>query len=243
MKTLIGLSLAVLLAVPAFAQTPIADIKYVDGDCVSPYVGMQVTVRGIVKNLDELGTSGPCVIEDDTGGILFYDYPIVDFFAVGDDVTVTAWLDQYNGLLELVDEPDVGTPPTVVINSSGNPTDPNIVAPNEAMSETWEGSLLRCDCVFFHDADGVTMFNYTHTFEDAYDNIGVVYEDSSTDLGTMVIPYGWVDVIGVGGQYDSDDTDGLCQGYQMMPRGTQDIIFGASPTEKTSWSSVKELYR
>jgi len=242
MKTLIGLSIAVLLAAPAFAQTDISIAKGVDANCVTLYQDMQITVRGIIKVAGELGSSGPATIEDATGGIMFYEWPIADLVASGDDVTVTAWIDQYNGLIELVDEPGVGTPPTIVLNSTGNNVDATIVLPHVAMSETWEGSLVRCKNVFFHDADDSTMFNYTHVFEDAYGNLGVLYEDSSTDLGTMVIPGGWVDVRGAIGQYDGEGPS-LCEGYQLIPRGVRDIIMQPSATKKASWSSVKALYR
>jgi hypothetical protein len=58
-----------------------------------------------------------------------------------------------------------------------------------------------------------------------------------------IIPMGLVNVIGCHGQYDTSGPDYCDAGYQVMPRGFDDIIEGASATEGVTWGGMKTLYR
>jgi hypothetical protein len=230
---------SLFIASAAFAQTPIIDIRNdLDANCYPANLGALVTIEGLVVCGTELGSAGPAFIEDATAGIAFYFWP--QPFTTGDYVTLTAYVDMFNGLLQLADEPGTGEDPTWVIHSSGNPVTPNTITIPE-IGEANEGKLVRLECVFFHDAG--TPWAGSHTFEDADGNLGTVYIDSSTGMRDAIIPMGLVNVIGCHGQYDSSGPDYCDAGYQIMPRGFDDIIEGASATEGVTWGGMKTLYR
>ncbi len=239
MKTTVGVLLALLILAPAAYATDIAVITAVDANCYPLYYGAQVTIEGLVVSGTELGSAGPAYIEDATGGVAFYFYPMP--FVTGDYVELTSWVDFYNGLIELADEPGVGTPPTWTIMSSGNPVTPHVLT-IPALNEAAEGLLVKCESVFFPEADGVATFSYTHSFQDGDGNVGTMYTDTSTDIDGTIIPMGCIDLVGCVGQYDNSGPE-YCDGYQVIPRSLADIMFGASATEKATWSGVKSLYR
>jgi hypothetical protein len=236
-KALSLLALAGLLIAPAAYATDIATVREVDEYCYPVYFGYQVTIEGLVKCGNELGSAGPAYIEDNTAGIAFYFWPMP--FVTGDYVTLTAWVDFYSGLIELADDPATGDPPTWTVISSGNLVEPNVITIPE-MGEENEGKLIKIMCVFFHDAGGT--FSYTHTFEDADGNVGTLYVDSSTDVIDQPIPEGWVNITGCHGQYDNEGPD-YCQGYQIIPRSMADLEFSPTATDPATWTSVKSLYR
>lgn len=236
----IGLVLmSLLIASAALAQTPIIDIRNaLDATCFPSNHGDLVEIEGLVVCGTELGSAGPAFIEDATAGIAFYFYPMP--FLTGDYVVLSAYVDMYNGLLQLADDPLTGTAPTWTILSSGNAVSPHTLTIPE-IGEANEGKLVKLECVFFHDAG--TPWAGSHTFEDADGNLGTVYIDSSTGMRDAIIPMGLVTVIGCHGQYDSSGPDYCDAGYQIMPRGFDDIIEGASATEGTTWGGMKTMYR
>lgn len=238
MKTMLGMLLALVLVTPAFA-TDIAIIRAVDGDCYPLYDGMQVSIEGLVTSGTELGSAGPAYIEDGTAGVAFYFWPMP--FATGDYVELTAWIVFYNGLIELTEDPVTLNPPTWTILSSGNPVEPNVITIPD-MNDDNEGKLVKFECVYFPEADGVVTFSYTHEFIDGEGNSGTLYVDTSTDVDGSIIPTGWVDLTGCHGQYDNAGPS-YCEGYQVIPRSTADIEYSPSPTDDATWSSVKALYR
>ncbi|MFC1799721.1 DUF5689 domain-containing protein [Candidatus Eisenbacteria bacterium] len=230
---------SLFVASVAFAQVPIIDVRNaLDATCYPGNLGALVTIEGLVVCGTELGSAGPAFIEDDTAGIGFYFYP--QPFLTGDYVTLSAYVDQFNGLLQLADEPGTGTAPTWTILSSGNPVTPHVLTIPEIGEEN-EGKLVRFECVFFHDAGAV--WAGSHTFEDADGNLGTVYIDSSTGMRDGTIPSGLVILTGCHGQYDSTGPDYCDEGYQIMPRGFDDIVEGASSTEGVTWGGVKTMYR
>jgi hypothetical protein len=230
---------SLFIASSVFGQTPIIDVRNaMDANCYPTNYGEAVTIEGLVVCGTELGSAGPAYIVDGTAGVAFYYYPMP--FTTGDYVALTAYVDQYSGLLELADDPATAAPPTWTIISSGNPVSPEVLTIPE-IGEANEGKLVKFNCVFFHDA-GQT-WSYTHTFEDADGNVGTVYIDSSTDLYGQIIPGGMVNLTGCLGQYDPNGPDFCDEGYQIIPRSLEDIELGASATQSTTWGCVKGLYR
>jgi hypothetical protein len=239
MKKALMLVVASLLVAPAAYALDIATVKTVDADCYPVYFGYQVSIEGLVMSGDELGSAGPAYIEDATGGVAYYFWPVG--MLTGDMVQVTAYVDFFNGLIELADDPVTGDPPVVVVMSSGNPVEPHVITIPE-MGEFWEGSLVKFECVMFPEADGIATFGYTHEFVDGDGNVGTMYTDSSTDIGGTIIPMGWVNLTGCHGQYDSDGPP-WCEGYQVIPRSLMDFEYAPSATNPSTWSGVKSLYR
>ena len=100
----------------AYSQTvvPIQTIRQNDANGVPVYVDSVVTVAGIVTCSDQYGSSGPAAIQDETGAISIYGTTFASGVAIGDSVTVTATLTNYNGLAEL----SYGTGSSFTIHSS-----------------------------------------------------------------------------------------------------------------------------
>lgn len=241
MKTVLMLVVAGLLVAPAAYALDIATVKAVNDSCFPVYWGYQVTIEGLVMSGDELGSAGPAYIEDATGGVSFYFYP--QPFTTGDYVELTAYVDFYNGLIQLADDPVSGDPPYWTIISSGNPVVPHVITIPE-MGELWEGSLVKFEYVMFPEANCVATFTGAHDFVDANDNVGQLYADSSTDVRGAVIPTGWINLTGCHAQYDTEGPDYCDQGYQVYPRSLADLEGGEpSATDAHTWSSVKAMYR
>ncbi|MCK4546350.1 MAG: hypothetical protein KAW17_02820 [Candidatus Eisenbacteria sp.] len=238
MKKALMLVLASMLVAPAAYAVDIAVVKTVDDNCYPVYFGMYVTVQGLAMSGDELGSAGPAYIEDPTGGVAYYEYPVG--IQTGDFVEISAWIDFYAGLIELADDPVTGEPPVVTILSSGNPVVPHVITIPD-LGEFWEGSLGKFECVFFPEADGIVVFTGSHDFEDAFGNVGTLYTDSSTDVRGSIIPQGWLNITGCLGQYDNESP--YCEFYQVIPRSMADFEYSPSATDDVSWSGVKALYR
>lgn len=120
-----------LAAVSLSAQT----ISEIQGEAdASPYLDMEVTTSGIVTASDGLGF----FIQDGSGpwsGVYVYD---TSQPAIGDAVTVTAMVDEYYELTELVSVSEL------TIESSGNPLpEPEVLATGDVEQEQWEGVLVQ----------------------------------------------------------------------------------------------------
>lgn len=247
------LAVAALLVAPAaFADvTPINLVCEVDNECNTIYLDAQVTVRGIAVSGIELGSSGPAVIEDETGGIALYDWPVG--CVTGDDVECTGFVAFYNGLIEIVDDPVTSDPYVITIHSSGNAVTPHVITIPEMddvvpqgdnFLEVWESTLIKLECVRFIGVAPDSAFPdpyQTYTLEDGVGNQGTLYYDTSTDLTGQLIPQGWLDVVGCLGQYVFGPP--WCTGYQIIPRSMADFEYTPSAVEDATWSSVKALYR
>ena len=124
-----------------FDPIPIYDIQYTEdpsGD--SPYVGQIVTVTGILTATD---SESKYYLQDDYGpwnGIYLYSWDLDPIPAVGDEITVTAEVQEYYGLTELLNVDDF------VINSSGNDLpDAYIVGTGLLRNESLEGVLIAVE--------------------------------------------------------------------------------------------------
>jgi len=247
----IGVFLAALLVSSVAYATPIADVTVVDDTCYPLAMDAQVTVEGLVTCAGpELGSAGPAYMEDETGGVAVYYYPIADLgLTVGDYIQVTGWIGFFNGLIEIVADPVTSAPPEVTILSQNNPVVPtvitipemdDIVAYGPGFDEVYEGMLVKLLCVTFVDAGGVFEYNGVYDIMDGSGNVGVMFCDGNTDIDGTTIPSGWVNITGDVGSYIFGP---YCGGYQIIPRSLADIEYAPSATENVSWSGVKALYR
>ena len=193
-------------AVPASAQIAAARTQP---------VGATVTVSGIVTSGAEFGSVR--YLQDATAGIALYPgaawtgYPDPQ---VGDSLTMTAALSEYNGLLEV--GPNGIT--QVTVHSIGNalPT-PELITPS-LMNETREGELVRIEGALFTNGGQLITGNATYAFTAGGQN-GVVYIRNSNPLVGTVLSAGVVNLTGIVSQFSFTGTDG----YQLLPRGPQDI--------------------
>ena len=216
----------------AYSQTvvPIQTIRQNDANGVPVYVDSVVTVAGIVTCSDQYGASGPAAIQDETGAISIYGTTFASGVAIGDSVTVTATLTNYNGLAEL----SYGTGSSFTIHSSNNNVEAEVVTLTQIINQGWNGfeefesRLIRINNVTI---SGIGNFasatNYTITDPTATLSSGMRIDNNvSTIIGTQ-IPTSTVDVIGILAQYDQ--TSPYSSGYQILPRFILDIENDGSP--------------
>ena len=207
--------------------TPIIDVREIDENFYPVNFGLLYTVKGIITSGIELGASGPAYLQDETAGIAFYDYLVTTSgMAIGDSVELTGYVDFYNGLIQLADEPFPGSgEPSVTILSSGNDVTYTTVAGSD-LGETYEGQLVKINDVQFLDIGTFTgSTSYTVV---ADGDTFTIYIDSSTDIPGNAIPTDPVDVVGCVGQYDTSSP--YDEYYQLLPRYMVDISTAAVVT-------------
>jgi len=206
LPSFVAIAALVAAAVPASAQISAARTQP---------VGATVTVSGIVTSGAEFGSVR--YLQDATAGIALYPGAAWTGFPdpqVGDSLTMTAALSEYNGLLEV--GPNGIT--QVTVHSIGNalPT-PELITPS-MMNESREGELVRIEGALFANGGQTITGNATYAFTAGGMN-GVVYIRNSNPLVGTVLSAGVVNLTGIVSQFSFTGTDG----YQLLPRGPQDI--------------------
>lgn len=210
------LSLSLLLSIfcfGLFGQTDILDAR------TNYSVGQVVTVTGIVTSGPEFGPVR--YIQDESAGIAVYpggswagwDEPVP-----GDEVTVTASLTEFNGLLE------VGPPlNSFSINGSGFALPEATVITPSQIGEPLEGSLVMLfSCVF--DNGGATITGgSTYSFISSGEQ-GVIFIRNGHPLIGSVLPISPVTLVGILSQFSFDGVGG----YQVLPRSAADFILDSS---------------
>jgi phosphatidylserine/phosphatidylglycerophosphate/cardiolipin synthase-like enzyme len=211
MKKLLYLFLA--LPMTTMAQTDILDARTNYG------IDDEVTVTGIVTNDGSLGTVR--YIQDGTAGIAIYpgnDWDSFDEPMPGDEITVTGVLSEFMSLLEV--GPDLSA---VTINSSGNDLpEPELITP-DVIDETFEGELVRVEEAVFDNGGVTVQGNSTYSYV-AGGQSGIIYVRTTNPLVGTILPFGEVELTGIISQF-SDNAD---EGYQLLPRGTTDIILSSA---------------
>lgn len=171
----------------------------------------RVTVKGIVTNGPELGPIR--YLQDNTAGIPAYG-TLVNSVKLGDSVTITGSLKNYNQLLE------IDTLTSVVVRSSGNTLPAPIILTPSQLNETYESRLLRLNNVLFTDAGGI-FAQKKYQFTSLNGESGYIYVKSTqTDIVGKPIPSGMVSLTGLLSQFDFTSPTA---GYQLLPRTAADI--------------------
>ncbi|OFX21053.1 MAG: hypothetical protein A2033_10530 [Bacteroidetes bacterium GWA2_31_9] len=195
---------------------PIYDIQYSTnqtGD--SPLNGQVVTVRGIVtaKHYNyEGGTYKGFFVQDADGAYNgVYVYNSTNNPTVGDDVTITATVKEFNSLTEL------DPVSSFVINSSGNPL-PNatLLSTSEAATEAYEGVLIKVK--FAKCTTNPSTYN-DFTVNDGTGNLNVD-DDIYKFVPTLNSYY---DITGVGHYAYSL--------FKILPRSVSDVSVSVANTE------------
>ncbi|MCX6257771.1 MAG: lamin tail domain-containing protein [Bacteroidia bacterium] len=179
------------------------DVQYttdISGD--SPLRGFYVTTRGVVTG--KYNAAG-YFIQDGTGewnGVFVYD--VTNQPALGDSVTITGLVDEYNNMTE------IKSLTSFIINSSSNPLPAPVILTTSQVSQTdgYEGVL-------------VTVHNAACT-NNAYGNGEWLVDDSSGDcvVDDMGLPYSAV----VGDLYDvTGPVYYSLNMYKIEPRFSADI--------------------
>ena len=187
-------------------------------------IGQTVTVTGVVTSDDNLGSVR--YLQDATAGIALY--PGQDWSAweatpqIGDSLSVTGEISEYNGLLE------VG-PNLTNVTFLGQGTVPTTleITPSQ-MGEDLEGQLVRINGVTFPLAGTFITGNNTYDFSAAGES-GIIYIRTSNSLIGEELTGCEVDMLGIVSQFSFDGTGG----YQLLPRGPVDLV-SSSPLCFTS---------
>jgi phosphatidylserine/phosphatidylglycerophosphate/cardiolipin synthase-like enzyme len=204
--------LTLLAAAPfvVLAQTSILDAR------TNYNVGDIVTVTGIVTSDANLGSVR--YLQDETAGIALYpggDWSGWPDPQPGDELTMTAELTEYNGLLE-VGSANISN---VEVLSTGNPLpEPQAITPAQ-MDESLEGQLVYIQGAMFTNGGQIISGNNTYSFSASGED-GVIYVRTSNELVGQVLSAGEVDLYGIVSQFSFDGFGG----YQLLPRGIDDVV-------------------
>ena len=207
--------------------------------------GPTVTVRGIVTNGDELGSTVSIVryIQDRTAGIAVYTTggatgPLVSPLVPGDSIEVTGSLKMYRGLLEI----DPIASLTVLAGNRPVPAPVVFTAAQaaSAYAEQYEGMLVRINGLTSVNTTGggaVSAFTANTTYRLNNNAALVNYVPTNSNGPDGLIgkpsPTGTFDAIGIMSQYAPSATS-IVGGYQMLSRKYADFVQGLTPNLTTS---------
>lgn len=256
MRFLLLALLALSMPVVAFSQASfpaksVCDVRTdANADCSADAIGDTVCVQGVVIAWKEFGVRGAGAIYDPVSGccMSIFDITNAPNLAPGTLVEVCGWVGSFHGLAEIVDDPaNFAIDPVVTVLDPGPiafPTTPISAADIAAGSPTGE-TLESCAvsiCGSFTNTGLFNTFSSNYVFVDANGDSCTVRIDSDTGIGGTAIPVGSVTVTGVLGQFD---TVAGCDGYQVLPRGTADLVPGQCTVavKESTWGELKETYR
>jgi phosphatidylserine/phosphatidylglycerophosphate/cardiolipin synthase-like enzyme len=209
MNRLFLLVLPCFLSIGVSGQTNIAEAR-------TNAVGTTVTVTGVITSGPEFGSVR--YLQDATAGIALYpggDWGSWPTPAPGDQITMTAALSEYNGLLEV--GPDGIT--QVTLNASGVALpEAQVVTPGQ-LNESLEGELVLIENALFTNGGQVVSGNATYAFT-ANGQEGIIYVRNSNPLVGTILSAGAVNLYGIVSQFSFTGVGG----YQLLPRGPQDVV-------------------
>lgn len=207
------------------AVIPIAQIRQNNINGVPILLNAVVEIQGEITVADQFGIVAS--IQDETGGVMVYDYNFANLVKIGDFVTLRALVTQYRGLTELTEvsvlehiEKSPSVQPILVTCKDIEDEGANGV-------ENYEGRLLRIDHVTVNTTHWyVTGSGSNYRLTDQTGSCEVRIDDSA-NLANTIAPGQEFSIIGVLSQYDYSEP--LTSGYQIMPRFTEDIVFDSGP--------------
>lgn len=214
-----------------YSQVPISDLKQNNSSGLPVGLGDTFTVTGIVTASNHFGSNGPGAIQDTTAGISVYGNQFAGEVEIGDSVTITAKLDQFNGLSQLN---FVLGGASLVNHGNASVPEPEIVTISEIITQQWngfeslEGKLIRINDVVItgsgNFSGGTSGNNYP--ISDPTGSLEIRIDESVNIVGTP-IPTDTIDIIGILGQYDPSAPHS--SGYQLYPRFVTDIVNAEVP--------------
>ncbi len=218
------------LAAPSFA-IDIIDLHQNDASGVPTTLGSVVTISGIVTAPNNLYSTYnlEIYVQDATAGVnVWVSAGAATYVAdLGDSITVTGTVAQYNGLVELSE------PSFALTNHGGGHTVPTALDITCAelngtfqgdYSEPNEGRLIRMNGVSITSGAWPTTPSGSNSSIYVTDGTGtgLVYIDKDTPVNGSADPGSTFDIIGVLKQYDSSVPHN--SGYELVPRYTTDVI-------------------
>ena len=246
--TLLALLAGVFMGGSAAAQTVITiAAARAQAPTTNGTAGPTVTVRGIVTNGAELGSTISIIryIQDGSGaGLGVYSTgsgafaTTLNTVALGDSIEVTGGLKMFRGLLEI----DPISSLTVLAGNRPVPMPIVFTAANAASvyAEQYEGMLVRINGLTSVNTTGgapVTSFAASTTYRLNNNATLVTYVPSNSNGADGLIgkpsPSGTFDAVGIVSQYASSATT-TTGGYQLLNRKYGDFIQGLTPNLTTT---------
>ncbi len=212
----------------------IADIRGINGLGVADSLGKRFEVRGVTYGNNLRITSNPSsaglqfTIIDNTGGVGVFagTNPFGYNYQEGDSIIVRGTLEQFRGLAQL------GQIDTIILLASNR----TLKTPTQvlALGENTESDLVRINGVRMlnpgiWNVSSASGFNFSAVIEATNDTIQIRVATDLNSLNGTTQPTGSFDIIGLGGQFDASSP--LTSGYQLFPRGVNDIIIPADPQD------------
>lgn len=226
--TLFILFFAILSAISVGQVINISNLYQNDPNGVPVLLNQTVTVKGEVTVSTQFYL--PASIQDSTGGVAIYDNSFATKVSIGDLVTIKGSVTQYNGLTELktitileqIKKPPALQPLVATCN--------DIATDGANGIEKFEGKLVRINQATVNTGVwNVASSGTNYVLSDATGSCEIRI-DKDTNIANTTAPGGVFDVIGVVAQYDASSP--YTQGYQLLPRFVEDIIW--FPTTKIS---------
>lgn len=224
------LSLLLLTAISSAQQvTNIVTLRENDANGDPVNLGQQFTVSGIVTSANEFGNNGPGSLQDKTAGISVYGNSFTGLVNIGDSVTVTSTISQFNGLTQL-DFFSSGS--EVTIHKNNLIVEPKIVSISEIVNQQWngteelEGSLIRINDISINST-GTFSGGTNYIITDATGTLEMRIDNDVSSIIASSIPSSNIDLVGILGQYDTSTP--RSSGYQILPRFIDDLITNNEP--------------
>ncbi len=171
-------------------------------------VGTVVTVSGVLTATDQFG--GPAYLQDETGGIAVFDQQVhaADAFAIGDSIQITATVELFNNMPELVD--------VTALESFGPATQPLVPAVvTVAELSQLEGMLVSIPNVTFEDARGLLFPDANYSITDGTGTVALRIDADVQELVGRLKPQEPVTVTGVLSSFRGS--------LQLLPRFQDDL--------------------
>lgn len=200
------------------AQTDILDAR------TNYSIGQTVTVSGVVTNGGELGPIR--YLQDGTAGIAAYGSPATNA-DLGDTVSFTGVLLDYNGLLELS--------PTSNAIIHGTAVNPPVAAaiPITSADDNYEGQLVQFVNCTFSTVETTFAGDQNYDLTDGTNTITVRIDADASSIVGQTIPTGPVSVTGLLGQFND---------HQVLPRTMADIVPYVAPDKEINITINGDTY-
>lgn len=201
-----------------------------DGDGQADSLDVRCELRGVVYGVNLSSSALQFAMRDTSDGIQVFAFNVVSGYTVqqGDSLHVQGVIDQFNGLAEII-------PDSIQLISSGNAiADPVAVT---TLDEATENEYVQLNCVRVIDPSQWPSegSNSNVDFTNGVDTF-TVRIDKETDVDTTDVPVGFVNLRGIGAQFDGSFP--YNDGYQVFPQFPTDIMM--LPAETADLSSATE---
>lgn len=204
--------------VEEFPERTIAEMTSVNENGVADSLTRQCTLEGLVYgiNLRPSGLQFTLIDQDNNGIGVFNNTGDLGYTVQeGDRIKVKGTIAQFRGLTQI--EPEE----IELVSTANTLIDPTVTS---ELGEEEESSLIKIEGLTYVDptdwsGDG-TSFNVEVT-NDGGNTVFLMRIDNDTELSTIEAPMAPFNLIGIGGQFDSDEP--LTEGYQIFPRYLSDF--------------------